>query len=115
VRPFCFEKTKIINADSLISDRVMDSGIVNPAAAAKGCGDVKLGLAERYVFNGFACGVPILAANMIQERFPVGEYKKHLNARPPLYFILDVHAIAGTSVNSVATFCGHPNKHIGKG
>jgi len=83
VRPFCFEKTRMINADSLISDKVIDSGIVNPAAAAKGCGDVKLGLAERYVFNGFACGVPILAADMIHERFPVGEYKKHLNAQPP--------------------------------
>lgn len=44
----------MINADSLISDKVIDSGIVNPAAAAKGCGDVKVGLAERYVFSGFA-------------------------------------------------------------
>lgn len=46
-----------MNADSLISDRVMDRGIVNPAEAAKGCGEVNVGLAERYVFNGLACVV----------------------------------------------------------
>lgn len=44
----------MMKADSLISDKVMDSGIVIPAAAANGFGDVKLGLAERYVFKGFA-------------------------------------------------------------
>lgn len=54
MRPFCFEKTSIINADSLISDKVIERGIVRLAAAANGCGDVKLGLAERYVFKGFA-------------------------------------------------------------
>jgi hypothetical protein len=40
---------------------VIWSGIVKLDAAASGCGDVKLGLAERYVFKGFACGVDILA------------------------------------------------------
>lgn len=54
VRPFCLEKTTMIKADSLISDKVIDKGIVRLAAAANGCGDVNEGLAERYVFNGFA-------------------------------------------------------------
>lgn len=54
VRPFCLEKTKMMKADSLISDSVMDSGIVSPAEAARGCGDVKVGLADKYVFNGLA-------------------------------------------------------------
>lgn len=43
-----------MKADSLISDNVMDNGIVRLAAAAKGCGDVNVGFAERYVFSGFA-------------------------------------------------------------
>lgn len=54
VNPFCFEKTSMIKADSLISDNVICKGIVRLDAAASGCGDVKLGLAERYVFRGFA-------------------------------------------------------------
>ena len=33
-----------MNADNLISDKVMDKGIVSPEAAANGWGDVKLGL-----------------------------------------------------------------------
>lgn len=44
----------MMKADSLISDRVIDRGIVRLAAAANGCGDVNVGLADRYVFNGFA-------------------------------------------------------------
>jgi len=36
-----------MNADSLISDRVICKGIVNPDEAAKGCGDVKEGLEKR--------------------------------------------------------------------
>jgi hypothetical protein len=47
VRPFCFEKTRIMNADNLISDNVIESGIVSPVAAARGFGDVKLGLESR--------------------------------------------------------------------
>lgn len=47
VRPFCFENTNITKADNLISDRVIDRGIVKPAAAANGCGEVKLGLADK--------------------------------------------------------------------
>jgi hypothetical protein len=47
VKPFCFENTKIINADSLISDKVIDIGIVSDEAAARGFGDVKLGLEWR--------------------------------------------------------------------
>lgn len=47
VRPFCFENTRMMKAESLISERVMDRGIVSPSAAAKGCGDVKLGFADR--------------------------------------------------------------------
>lgn len=37
----------MINADSLISDRVMERGIVRPEAAASGCGEVNSGLEER--------------------------------------------------------------------
>ena len=44
VRPFCLENTKMMKADSLISDNVIESGIVRPDAAARGCGDVKDGL-----------------------------------------------------------------------
>lgn len=43
VRPFCLEKTRMMKADSLISERVIDRGIVRPEAAANGCGDVKVG------------------------------------------------------------------------
>jgi hypothetical protein len=61
VRPFCLEKTSIMKADNLISDRVICRGIVSPDAAAKGWGDVKDGFENKYVFKGFACGVDILA------------------------------------------------------
>lgn len=47
VRPFCLEKTRIMKADSLISDSVIWSGIVNPEDAANGCGDVKDGFEKR--------------------------------------------------------------------
>ena len=47
VRPFCLEKTNIMKPDNLISDNVIDNGIVSPAAAANGWGDVKVGLEER--------------------------------------------------------------------
>lgn len=36
VSPFCREKTSIIKAESLISDKVIWSGIVKPDAAARG-------------------------------------------------------------------------------
>jgi hypothetical protein len=36
-----------MNADSLISDRVIERGIVRPEAAASGCGEVNPGLEER--------------------------------------------------------------------
>lgn len=55
VSPFCRENTSMMNADSLISDSVICSGIVNPDEAASGCGDVKDGFENRYVFKGFAC------------------------------------------------------------
>ena len=55
VRPFCFENTTMMNADNLISDRVNDKEMVNPDAAAKGCGDVKSGFECKYAFRGFAC------------------------------------------------------------
>ena len=55
VMPFCLEKTKMTNPDSLMSLRVIARGIVKPLAAAKGCGDAKLGLVERKVLSGFAC------------------------------------------------------------
>lgn len=55
VRPFCFEKTTMIKAESLISDSVIWRGIVRPEAAANGPGDVNDGLEERYVLSGLAC------------------------------------------------------------
>lgn len=36
VNPFCREKTRMMKAESLISDKVICSGIVNPDAAASG-------------------------------------------------------------------------------
>ncbi len=33
----------------------MARGMVNPEAAARGCGDVKDGFEHRYVLRGFAC------------------------------------------------------------
>lgn len=45
----------MMKADNLISDRVMERGIVRPEAAARGCGDVKEGFESRYVFSGLAC------------------------------------------------------------
>lgn len=47
VKPFCFEKTSMMKADSFISDRVICIGIVRPEDAAKGCGEVKEGLVDR--------------------------------------------------------------------
>ena len=47
VRPFCLEKTSMINADSLISERVIFRGIVRPEEAARGCGEVKEGFVDR--------------------------------------------------------------------
>lgn len=44
----------MIKADSFISDKVICKGIVNPEAAANGCGEVKDGLENRYVFKGLA-------------------------------------------------------------
>lgn len=41
VRPFCLENTSMINAESLISERVILRGIVRPEAAASGWGEVK--------------------------------------------------------------------------
>lgn len=47
VRPFCLEKTNIMNAESLISDKVICSGMVRPEDAANGWGDAKDGFEER--------------------------------------------------------------------
>lgn len=43
-----------MKAESLISDRVIFNGIVNPEEAARGSGDVKDGFENRYVFKGLA-------------------------------------------------------------
>ena len=51
----------MMKADNLISDSVICRGIVRPDAAARGCGEVKLGLEHKYVFKGFAYIVDILA------------------------------------------------------
>lgn len=40
--------------DKRILDRVICNGIVKPDAAARGCGDAKSGLVDKYVFSGFA-------------------------------------------------------------
>lgn len=45
----------MMKADNLISDKVICSGIVRPDAAARGCGEVKDGFENKYVFSGFAC------------------------------------------------------------
>jgi hypothetical protein len=37
----------MMKADSLISDKVICNGMVNPDAAASGCGDVNNGLEKR--------------------------------------------------------------------
>lgn len=55
VRPFCREKTRITKPDRRISDSVMETGIVRPEAAARGCGDAKDGFVDKAVFRGFAC------------------------------------------------------------
>ena len=41
------ENTKIMKAESLISDSVIERGIVSPEAAARGFGDVKDGFESR--------------------------------------------------------------------
>lgn len=55
-----------MKAESLISDKVICNGIVNPEAAASGCGDVNDGFENRYVFNGLACFVYVSFAITIQ-------------------------------------------------
>lgn len=47
VRPFCLEKTRMMKAESLISDNVICSGMVRPEEAARGCGEVNDGRVER--------------------------------------------------------------------
>lgn len=44
----------MMKAESLKSDNVIWRGIVRPDEAANGCGDVKDGFENKYVFNGFA-------------------------------------------------------------
>lgn len=56
VNPFCLENTTMMKADNLISDKVICNGIVSPASAARGCGDVKDGLENRWLFSGLAYG-----------------------------------------------------------
>ena len=47
VRPFCLEKTRMMNAESLMSDSVIFKGIVRPEDAARGRGEVNDGVVER--------------------------------------------------------------------
>lgn len=47
VTPLDFEKTRIMKADNLISERVILIGIVRPDAAARGSGEAKDGLVDR--------------------------------------------------------------------
>ena len=54
VIPFWLEYTRMMNAESLISESVICIGMVRPEAAANGCGEVNEGVVERYVFSGFA-------------------------------------------------------------
>jgi len=45
----------MMKAESLISDKVICSGIVKPDEAARGSGDVNDGFENKYVFKGLAC------------------------------------------------------------
>lgn len=63
----------MMNADSLISDKVICRGIVNPEDAASGMGDVKEGFENRYVLRGFAYIVDILAFCLYNDRDNVGK------------------------------------------
>lgn len=45
----------MMKADSLISDKVICSGIVRPEDAANGSGEQNDGLEKRYVLRGLAC------------------------------------------------------------
>jgi hypothetical protein len=56
VSPFCWEKTRMMKADSLISDKVICNGIVNPDAAASGCSKVDDGFENRY--STYLMGLP---------------------------------------------------------
>lgn len=47
VKPFCLEKTRMMNADSLMSDKVILRGMVRPDAAARGCGEANEGLVDK--------------------------------------------------------------------
>jgi hypothetical protein len=51
-----------MNAESLISDNVILSGIVRPDAAASGSGEPNEGRVERYVFKGFTCWTSVCAS-----------------------------------------------------
>lgn len=59
VKPFCREKTSMMKAESLISDKVICNGMVRPASAARGCGDVKDGFENKWLFRGLAYVVDI--------------------------------------------------------
>ena len=63
----------MMNADNLISDKVICSGIVKPDDAARGCGDVKDGFENKYVFRGFAYIVDISASVNATTRDPLGK------------------------------------------
>lgn len=47
VNPLDFENTTMMNADNLISDNVICNGMVSPASAARGCGDVNDGFENK--------------------------------------------------------------------
>ena len=47
VSPFCLEKTRITNPESLKSLRVMERGIVKPDCAANGDGEVNSDVENR--------------------------------------------------------------------
>lgn len=119
VKPFCFEKTKITKADSLISDKVIDRGIVSPAAAASGCGDVKEGFADRYVFKGFACIVDALAHVVAHELWSciVGLEKARIPVRPISKFHAEIHPTQQArrkNMTGLRAKSRHPRKSAGK-
>ncbi len=70
----------MMNAESLISDNVIWSGIVSPEAAASGCGDVKLGLSRGMCLGDWPIFGTLLAnvcrARAPRTRIPARQYNK---------------------------------------
>lgn len=71
-------------AHSLISESVICRGIVRPDAAAKGCGDAKVGFVERYVFRGLACTLVLSVMKASPEYCILKMPRNRSSARSPI-------------------------------